>query len=335
LLFGVLGGGRVQTQAPVPAERPSDTPEVYRTTGARVAIGRSIQVDRDEEVTDAVVVIGGSLRVEGRVRDGVVVIGGDVDLGPRADVRGDVVLVGGRLSRAPGAQLRGRVSDVSFGEWGSWAIGGWSFPTVSFGGFGRWLGLFGAIFRVSLMAVLMAMILLVARAPVARVGRAAGAEPVRAFLIGLVAEVLFLPALIVLSIGLVVTIIGIPLVALLVPIACLAAFIALMLGFTGIACRVGEWIEDRFGWRGDSAFLATTIGLVLIVAPTMISRVIGFGPAPIGAAAFGLLLTGALIEFVIWTTGLGAALMTGFGRWSTQPPPVPPVPHAGVVTVAS
>ena len=46
---------------------------VYRTTGSRVAIGRSIRIAGDEEVSDVVVVIGGSLRVDGRVRDGVVV----------------------------------------------------------------------------------------------------------------------------------------------------------------------------------------------------------------------------------------------------------------------
>ncbi len=318
-----------------PPSLPSEQPEVYRTTGSRVAIGRSIHIPRDEEVTDVVVVIGGSLRVDGRVRDGVVVVGGNVDLGPQADVRGDVVLVGGRLSRDPGAQLRGSVSDVSFGDWGSWSFGGFSLPTVDLGDFGRWLSLLGAVFRISLLAVLMAFILLVARAPVARVGRAAAAEPGRAFLLGLAAEILFLPALIIASIGLIVTIIGIPLVALVVPAALFMGFIALMLGFTGLACRIGEWVEDRLGWRGTSAFLATAIGLLLIVGPTMVSRIIGIAPAPLRVAAFGLLLTGVLIEYLIWTIGLGATLMTGFGRWSTAPPPVPPVPQAGIVPVVS
>jgi hypothetical protein len=65
----------------------------------------------------------------------------------------------------------------------------------------------------------------------------------------------------------------------------------------------------------------------------MLSRMLGIGPAPVRAAAFGLLMTGVLIEFVVWTIGLGAALMTGFGRWSTSPPPVPPVPQTGVAVV--
>jgi hypothetical protein len=332
LLTAALANPHAQT-APTETVQPAERPQVYRTTGSRVAIGRDIQVARDEEVSDTVVVIGGSLRIDGRVRDGVIVVAGDVDLGPQSDVRGDIVLVGGRLRREPGAELRGSVSDVSLGDWSSWSIGGFSLPTVDFGDFARWVSLFGAVFRISLLAILMGLMLLVARAPVARVGRAAGAEPVRAFLLGVAAELLFLPALIIVSVGLIVTIIGIPLVAILVPVSFFTVFVAMILGFTGIACRLGEWVEDRLGWRGRSAFVATAIGLMLIVAPTMVSRMIAVAPDPLRFAGFGLLMTGVFIEFVIWTVGLGATLMTGFGRWSTAPPPVPPVPQGGVVSV--
>jgi hypothetical protein len=334
-LYAATSFPHAHAQVASPSDQSSESPRVYRTVGARVAIGRSIHVAADEEVNDAVVVVGGSLRVDGRVRDGIVVVGGNVELGPQSDVRGDVVLVGGRLTRTAGSQLRGTVSDVSFGNWGSWNFGGVSIPTVHFGDFGRWMTLVGAVFRVSVLAVLMAMMLLVARAPVARVGRAAGAEPIRAFVVGLVAAVLFLPAVIVASIGLIVTIIGIPLVALFVPVAFFAAFTALILGFTGIACRLGEWVEDRVGWRGNSAFLATAVGLMLIVGPTMLARFVGVAPAPLQLAAMGLLISGLVLEFVVWTTGLGATLLTGFGRWSTAPPPVPPVSQSHAIPVAS
>jgi hypothetical protein len=314
---------------------PSDPPRVYRNTGSRVAIGRSIRVAGDEEVSDAVVVIGGSLRIDGRVRDGVVVVGGDLELGPEADVRGDVVLVGGQMSRAPGATLRGSVSDLSFGDWwDSWSWGGFTLPVLALGDFGRWVKLFGAVFRISLLAVLMALVLIAARAPVARIGRAAAAEPGRAFLLGLATEILFLPALIICSVGLILTIIGIPLVAILVPAAFLTIFAAMIMGFTGLACRLGEWVEDRLGWRGHSAFLATAIGLLLIVGPTMLARMIDVAPDPLRFGAWAFIVTGVIVEFVVWTVGLGATLMTGFGRWSTAPPPVPPVPQTGIVPVA-
>jgi hypothetical protein len=308
----------------------SDQPQVYRSTGARIAIGRSIHVAADEEVNEAVVVIGGSARIDGRVRDGVVVVGGNLDVGAKSDVRGEVVVVGGRINRQPGAQIRGRVSDVSFGNWHTWSIGGVSVPTVDFGDFGRWLTLFGTFFRIAFLGLMMAVIILLARAPVARIGRAAAAEPGRAFALGLAAELLFVPALIVASIALIVTIIGIPLVIVLIPAAILGAFLALLLGFTALACHIGEWLEDRLGWRGNSALLAMTIGLLLVVGPTMLARMIGVAPLPLRITGFGLLVGGILFEFVVWTIGLGATLMTGFGRWATTPPP-PPMPHPGIV----
>ena len=321
LVAAVSTAGAQNRSSSVP--QASDPPQVYRTTGARIALGRSIHVPVDEEVNDAVVVVGGSARIDGRVRDGVVVVGGNLDVGPRSDVRGEIVVVGGRINRAPGAVVRGRVSDISIGDWSSWTLGGVSLPVVDFGDFGRWLTLFGTAFRIAFLGLLMAIIILVARAPVARIGRSAGAEPGRAFALGLIAELLFVPALIVASISLIITIIGIPLVIILLPLAVLGAFVALLLGFTAIACRMGERIEDRLGLRANSALLAMSLGLLLIIGPTLVARLIGVAPDPLRWAAFGLLAFGVLVEFVVWTIGLGATLMTGFGRWSTVPPPPP------------
>jgi hypothetical protein len=178
----------------------------------------------------------------------------------------------------------------------------------------------------------MVFVLLVARAPVARIGSAAAAEPARAFLLGLAAALLFLPTLAIVSVALVLSIVGIPLVALLVPLALVAGAVALVLGFTALACRVGAWVEDRLGWRGHNAFVATAVGFVLIVGLTVLSRTLGVASGPVRDAAWGLLLAGILIEFIVWTIGLGATLMTGFGRWSTVPPPVPPLPRGDVVS---
>jgi hypothetical protein len=337
ILAAVLAMATAVAAAPQEPPAPSSKPtaeerRVYRTTGARVAIGRDIHIAFDEEVRDAVVVVGGSVRIDGRVRDDVVVVAGDVTLGPASDVYGDLVLIGGRLVREPGAQLRGSVSDVSFGDWRGWSIGGLAMPAVTLGAHREWLTLFGALFRVSLLAVLMVFVLLVARAPVARIGSAAAAEPARAFLLGLAAALLFLPTLAIVSVALVLSIVGIPLVALLVPLALVAGAVALVLGFTALACRVGAWVEDRLGWRGHNAFVATAVGFVLIVGLTVLSRTLGVASGPVRDAAWGLLLAGILIEFIVWTIGLGATLMTGFGRWSTVPPPVPPLPRGDVVS---
>ena len=352
------------------AQDPSSDVTTYKLTGTRIAFGQDIRVERDEEVSDAVVAIGGSVTVDGRVRDGIVVVGGNLTLGATSDVRGDIVLVGGQLTRDPAARQSGSVSYVSFGEW-SRRTTGW-FPRFDFGEVGRWLSLAGTLARVSLLGVLMALLLIVARgaggrggraaaaAPRraargggggggggagppprgargggrragrrrgargrgARVGRAAASEPVRAALVGLAAEIFFVPFLVVASIAMAVTIVGIPFVALLVPIALVVALFAMVLGYTALACRIGEWIEDRLGWQPGNAFVATAMGFAAIIAPTLAARLLGVAPDPVRLMAFGLLLAGLAVEFVVWTIGLGAAIITGLGRWHTVPPPI-------------
>ena len=40
------------------------------------------------------------------------------------------------------------------------------------------------------------------------------------------------------------------------------------------------------------------------------------------AVTFLLVAIGLSVEFIAWTTGLGAAIITGLGRWYTVPPPI-------------
>ena len=149
-------------------------------------------------------------------------------------------------------------------------------------------------------------------------------------MMGFAAELLFIPALIVATIALVVTIIGIPLVFVLIPVAILGGFLAMALGFTALATEIGGWVQDRMGWRGHSAIVAAVLGLLVVAGPTLAVRVMGLTPG-IGPGGFLLLLTGGIVEFVVWTIGLGATLMTGFGRWSTVPPPIPSAPPVAAV----
>lgn len=306
---------------------------VYRITGTRLAIAQNVRIERDEEVTDAAVVIGGDLTIDGRVRDGVVVVGGNLHLTSTADVRGDIVLVGGTITRDPGAQHTGGTNYVSFGQWWSREFGWW--PTVRFGEFGRWLTLAGTLARVSVLGVLMMALLIAARAPVARVGRAATSEPLRAFIIGLAAEIFFIPLLIAASIGLAITIIGIPFVAVLVPISIVLLVFAFVLGFTAIACRLGEWIEDRLGWQPGNAFVATAIGFLLLLGPTLLARFVNVTTTAAWPLTFLLVAFGLTVEFFAWTTGLGAAIVTGLGRWYTVPPPLTVKPAEPAATASA
>ncbi|HEX4912319.1 MAG TPA: hypothetical protein VFV51_00105 [Vicinamibacterales bacterium] len=318
VLTAVLFDGAAQAQIPETV--------TYRVTGTRIAVGQDVRIERDEEVSEAVIVVGGNLIIDGRVRDGVFVAGGDVHLSSTADVRGDLIVAGGKLTRDAGSRQLGSVSYVSLGEW--WRTNTWWWPSIRFGEVGRWVSLLGTVARISVIGVLMLIMVAIGRAAVARTGRAAFHEPGRAFLIGLAAEIFFVPFLVAASIGLVITIIGIPFVALLVPIAVLLLVFAFVLGFTSLACRLGEWVEDRLGWQPGNAFIATAIGFVILLAPTLIARFMYF--APFGSTiGYAMLAVGFAVEFIAWTIGLGAAIITGLGRWYTVPPPItvePPRP---------
>src|ERR1041385_475652 len=96
----------------------------------RVVIGHDVEV-KEGETVDAVVVIGGSAKVHGKVDDAVVAIGGNVDVdgevgdavvavmgnasvGEGAIIHGDVVAVGGTAEVAKGAKVEGEITPVEF-----------------------------------------------------------------------------------------------------------------------------------------------------------------------------------------------------------------------------
>src|SRR5262249_39849508 len=88
------------------------------------------------------------------------------------------------------------------------------------------------------------------------------------------------------------------------------------IGFTGVAAQVGRFIGLRFGWATSGTYLSTIVGIVALVLPLVIARVVGlFG---MNFIAFPLLVAGVLIEYLAWTVGFGAAALTYFK------PPSPP-----------
>jgi hypothetical protein len=309
---------------PAPPMAPPVATRTYRRTGARIAVGKSITIEEDEEVTDAVVAVGGRIRIAGRVRDDVVAIGGSVELLPTADVRGDVTSIGGRVSIAPGARHAGAVHHATIRDWpGGAAWPGVTATWLGLGGAGRWLTLAGTLTRVALLAAAVSLVMLLARSRISRIGDAAAAAPLRAGFIGVGLQLLFVPALIVASIALAITIVGLPFVAILVPLALVTMFVAMLLGFASLAHAIGGWAARRLGWDAPAAIGAAILGLAVIVLPTVLSRLVGVAPDALRAGAFALLAVGTIVEYVAWTIGLGAAAMTGLGRWATAPPPIP------------
>ena len=153
------------------------------------------------------------------------------------------------------------------------------------------------------------------------------ATPVKAGFVGFLAQLLFLPLLVTGIILLVVTIIGIPLLVL-VPVVLVGALVVMVLGFTGVAQGVGR----RWGRAGrQSAFVLFWIGLLIVMAPTLFGEALGLLSGPFGFFAVMLGIVGFVVEYVAWTTGLGAVILNRFGGEpaAAGAPPLPiPEPQA-------
>ena len=278
-----------------------------------------VVVNEGEEVTGQVVSVLGSVRIDGEVRQQVVAVLGTVELGPHAVVHGDVVTVGGRLRRDPAAQVAGSVTEVALGDFGAsvnvpW-ISGWG--PFHFGGFGPVTRLFGTTFRLVLLAIIACLAMVVARRAVEGSAQRVSEEPVRSTVIGLVAWVLFVPMFTLICFVLAISFVGIPLL-LLVPFAVLFLLLMAVVGFSGTASAIGQWARRRFGIGAPSGFGDVCLGILIILLPLLVGRLVAFAGWTLSPFAFLLVMTGLAVEFLAWSGGFGAVLINAFSRWQAS-----------------
>jgi hypothetical protein len=279
--------------------------------GARVRIGGKVFVREDERVGKAVAIFGRA-EVNGIVSEEVVAIGGDVVLGPKAIVRGDVVSIGGVVRAAPGAYIGGTTGQVNMspsdfkvmlpddGEMSVAIRPDW--PQIARIGF-----VTGAM-RYLFWFVVCALLIAAAPRGVGRARERAGASPITAFAVGLLAEALIVPIVVILAVVLSISVIGIPLLALL-PVLLLAFALAMAVGFTGVASGLGSRLVGRATPIG-----ALVLGLALIWGVGMAGH--WLWTMSRGALGVGVMLMamGFFIEYLACTLGLGAALLS----WSAN-----------------
>lgn len=302
-----------------PPDLPSVAPRRHprtRHSDDRVRIGGSVTVDADESVND-VVVIGGSAHIQGEVTGDLVVIGGFAELGPHAEVGKDITVVGGRLRRDPDARVRGRVNEIGPGinlrglQFGHLPFN----PDVFFWG-SRWFGLFAflsTVMRVVILCVLASLIVLVGHDYVERISARAAAEPLKAGVVGFLAQLLIVPLLVVTIVVLVVTIIGIPFLVL-IPFAILGLIALCVVGFTAVAYHVGRLVAGRIGSAPLNPYLTAMVGIVVVMLPVLLGRMLGIGGAHLLPIALPILSIGFLAEYLAWTVGLGAVALNRFDR---------------------
>ena len=328
LRVSLLGGNipvaappaEVTSAPPQPPPLPPPPPPLERrtTSSGIVRFGGSVQVDADERVRGDVLALGGPVAIDGEVTGDVVVIGGSARFGPEAEINGEVTVIGGPIDRARTASIRRGINEIGFnaidfgdfemGEWfrigggpmmwRGWSRGGWD--------------LAGTVLRLIFLALIACVVVFVAQGSVERVAARSAAEPLKAGLIGFLTQVLLVPILVLGILILVVSIIGIPLLVLL-PFAILGLFVAMVVGFAGSAHALGRWLGHRMGRASQPIYLSVWVGIALMLLPTMAGEAFELAGGPFRAFAVLLVLTGALVEYAVWTSGLGAIVLNRFG----------------------
>ena len=324
---------RVDSAAPQPDRQENsdqdESAEPQRSQARRgdiVRFGGNVTVARGEVVAGDVVVIGGSADVDGEVTRGVTVVGGSLNLGPDSIVREDVTVVGGTLNRSPGSRIDGKVDNVGFGPnfGGVRQRAAGRFPVRNvFAGVG---GFFGTILRATLLILFGLIVVVLGGRFIDSVAERTASEPLRSGLTGLLAEMLFVPLVVVTVLVLAISIVGIPLL-LLIPFAIALAVVLMIIGFTGVACVVGRFVSQRMG-IGRSPYLSVAVGVVVVLGVTLVAKLC----ALLGGVLFGMVIgsalgiVGFLAEYLAWTIGIGALILTWLSRRHRGHPAAPGAP---------
>jgi len=266
-----------------------------------------VTVAENERVEGDVVAIGGPVTVNGEVTGDVVAVGGGLTLGPRAVVRGEVTSVGGPLKRDAQAQVFGKVNEVGIGSDGQRLPRNFNLANLVFGTFASRVGRLTATLARVLMFILFAMIVTAAgQRHVQQIAARIAAEPVRAGLVGLLAEILFVPVLVVTIVALVISILGIPLL-ILVPFGIILVGLVMLVGYTAAAHIAGGWALDRVGRTERNPYVVVALGIAVIAGITLIGRLLALAVGGFGAPLY---FAGYVIEYLAWTIGFGAAIQT-------------------------
>ncbi len=282
-----------------------------RMDGDLVVLGGSVVLERGSRVDGSVVVMGGSARVSGEVEGDVVTFGGNVVLRSTAVVDGDLVTIGGNVQREAGAVVRG--SEVEGLEFEGFPRIG-RLPTVLRldPWVNRWYSpifdVFGEIIMALALAALGLLIVLFWPKQTEVVGQAVLAAPWPSAGVGLLTGVVAVVLIILLAITICLS-----------PVAFLlgvALLVAGLFGWVAVGLLVGRRLLVAFNVKGITSLMAVAAGTLLISVLQAIPCL------------------GDIFAFVVGCAGLGAVVLTRFGRQTyplaTPVPPVPPMPPVPV-----
>ncbi|MEI2719395.1 MAG: polymer-forming cytoskeletal protein [Gemmatimonadales bacterium] len=270
-------------------------------TGGTARLGE-YSVGSAERITGHVVVLKGNAEIHGRIEGNVVALDGDVVLHPGAVVTGDVMSIGGHV-RQLGGLINGSQMEVE------------AAPTEAAVSIPAQVARRGAgLLGVGLTLIILGLgVVTFGRPNLEIVSDTVVHSFGRAFLVGLLGQVLILPTFGMLIVGLVLTIAGTVLVPFAAVVYVLIAIIALVGGLLAVAHAMGETITRRRMAQGimvsPNAYRYVITGLASLA--TIWLAWVGFGWVPV---AGGFVFAGAvLLTWSVATVGFGAALLSRGG----------------------
>ena len=305
----------------VPADSVKVALDVFGLTPAGIQMnGRfssgNTKVSKGDTLKGPLVVIGGSAEVYGTVAGDVFALWGDVVVHQGAEVYGSASAYRGRVI-VDGGRVRGTME--------AWPAAVATAARTDAPPLTRMRALQLGTGWTAMLVVIGILVLVLLSSNLEATARVLEQDFGRAFFVGVLGQLGFLPALLLLCVALVLTIVGI----LLVPFALVAAPVAfagfVTLGWLAIALVTGRAVlrAHRDGSSRAEALRSLTLGVVLLMMPwILVAALQGSGAASIGARIIALAITWAA-----GTAGLGAALLSrgGAGRRKDADRPQPPM----------
>ena len=313
----------------------------------RVHVDEDVVIEEGSVVDGTVVVIGGSLRVEGGIEGDVVVVDGTLDVRNDGYIEGEARVADARVVRNNG-EIRGGIVDVleaeradesemrnrlrdeireeirrdlrnelrsvaRFDDDESFSIMSPIRPVVR--GVG---GVLEKLIMVFVLGLLGAGFLTFAGENMDAIADTARRSPGRAAMVGFAGTFLLVPVWLLGALALIVSIVGIPVAIAWLPLFPLAAVLAAVLGYVTVARNAGEWLADSgvpwTGWIRKSNPVFTLMGGLLgLSAAFVASNLISM--APFLDFLSGLLFAaGVIVTIVAAQIGFGSVLLTRAGR---------------------
>lgn len=312
----------------------------------RIHVDEDVTIEAGEVEPRNVVVIDGTLRIDGEVRGNVVVVGGALDVRDEGVVRGEARIADSRILRNNGevrgglvdvleterdleVELRERLRDEIREEIRSdlrhelrsaarFEDDGFSImapfrPVIR--GVG---GVMEKLIMVFVIGLLGAGFFAFAGENVDAIADTARRAPGRAAMVGFAGSFLLIPVWLLGTVALVISIIGIPVAVAWVPLFPIAAGLAALLGYIAVARNAGEWLaESSWPWTGwirkSNPIFTLFGGLLGLTFAFLAGHVISIVPF-LGVFSTLLFVIGGFLTFFAMQIGFGAVLLTRAGR---------------------